>query len=37
MLPIKRLRLIILAPKGISIVARVRWQKKTKYVYIFRS
>ena len=37
MLSIKRVRFIIPARKGISIVARVRWQKQTsrRYVYIF--
>ena len=34
---IKRMRLVILARKGISVVARVRWQKQTRYVYIPRS
>ena len=29
------MRLVILARKGISIVARVRWQKKTRYMCIF--
>ena len=38
MLSIKRVRFIILARYGISIVARVRWQKEqTRYVYILRS
>ena len=36
-LSIKHVRFIILARKGISIVARVRWQKQTRYVYILRS
>ena len=34
MLSIKRVRFIILARNGISIVARVRWQKQTRYVFI---
>ena len=37
MLSIKRMRFIIPARNGISIVARVRWQKQTRYVYILRS
>ena len=32
---IKRMRLVILARKGKSVVARVRWQKKTRYMCIF--
>ena len=32
---IKRMRLVILARKGISVVARVRWQKQTRYMCIF--
>ena len=31
----KRVWLIILAQKGLSIVARVRWQKQTRYMCIF--
>ena len=38
MLSLKRVRFIILARYGISIVARVRWQKQqTRFVYILRS
>ena len=37
MLSIKRVRFVILVPKEISIVARVRWQKQTRDVYILRS
>ena len=29
------MRLVILARKGISVVARVRWQKQTRYMCIF--
>ena len=32
---IKHMRLVILARKGISVVARVRWQKQTRYMCIF--
>ena len=37
MLSVKRVRFIILAGKGMSIIARVRWLKQTRYVYILRS
>ena len=37
MLSRKRVRLIILAQKGTLSVARVRWQKQTRHVYILRS
>ena len=36
-LSIKRVRPVILAQKGTLIVARVRWQKQTRYVYIILS
>ena len=36
-LSIKCVRPVILAQKGTLIVARVRWQKQTRYVYIIRS
>ena len=35
MLSIKRVRLVILAQKGILIVARVRWKKRPSMIYVY--
>ena len=37
MLSIKHVRLVILAQKGILIVARVRWKKSMIYVYVWKN
>ena len=37
MLSVKRVRFLNLAGKVMSIIARVRWLKQTRYVYILRS